>query len=90
MGQSGNAWEWMETEFDGVNDSSGSSRGLRGGSWSGSSFLLPASSRYDFFAPTLESSGVGFRVASVPEPSAVLLTFLAAGASLTRRRRSLL
>jgi len=30
MGQGGNVWEWMETNYSGTNDMSGSSRGLRG------------------------------------------------------------
>jgi len=78
--QAGNVFEWNDAVI-------GSSRGLRGGSWNVDSSGLPASTRYGN-DPTLDFSSVGFRVASVPEPSAVLLTFLAVGASLTRRRRS--
>jgi len=78
--QAGNVWEWNDAVL-------GSSRGLRGGSGSSFSDDLPASGRY-VLSPTFVTSNVGFRVASVPEPSAVLLTFLAVGASLTRRRRS--
>ena len=78
--QAGNVFEWNDAVL-------GSSRGLRGGSLGSFSGGLPASFRLNN-DPTLENLNVGFRVASVPEPSAVLLTFLAVGASLTRRRRS--
>lgn len=78
--QAGNVWEWNDAV-------SGSSRGLRSGSWSDTSNFLPASSREPDM-PTFEHSSVGFRVASVPEPSALLLTMIAASVSLTRRRRS--
>jgi hypothetical protein len=86
MGQGGNAFEWMETEFDGVNDSSGSSRGLRGGSWSIDELLLRASIRLSF-VPSNENNFVGFRVASVPEPTSLVLTMLAGGMMLARRKR---
>ena len=75
----GNVWEWNDAVI-------GLSRGRRGGSWGSVSSALASSGR-DGSLPTDESSNVGFRVASVPETSAVLLTFLAVAASLTRRRR---
>jgi len=78
--QAGNVWEWNDAVI-------GSSRGLRGGSWLNYSVNLPASYRFDF-SPSDEGSFAGFRVASVPEPSALLLTLIAASVSLTRRRRS--
>jgi len=77
--QAGNVWEWNDAVI-------GSSRGLRGGSWNGNSGILPASFRFGF-TPSGESPSVGFRVASVPEPSALLLVSIAAGVLLTRRRR---
>lgn len=80
--QAGNVHEWNDAV-------TGSTRGQRGGSWVNNSGLLPASAS-DGSVPTAENSIVGFRVASVPEPSAVLLTFLAASLSLARRRRSAL
>jgi hypothetical protein len=64
----------------------GSERGLRGGSWNFDFTSLPASNRGGG-TPTNEFSPVGFRVASVPEPSALLLVSIAAGVLLTRRRR---
>ena len=78
--QAGNVFEWNDAVI-------GSSRGLRGGSWSIGSDNLPASDRHDN-TPSNENNDVGFRVASVPEPSALLLTMIAASVSLTRRRRS--
>jgi len=78
--QAGNVWEWSDAVI-------GSSRGLRGGSWVNLAGDLPASYRFDG-SPTVEGNFVGFRVASVPEPSALLLTMIAASVSLTRRRRS--
>jgi len=77
--QAGNVFEWNDAVI-------GSSRGLRGGSWDNLSVNLPASNRIDV-TPTDEYDSVGFRVASVPEPSALLLVSIAAGVLLTRRRR---
>jgi formylglycine-generating enzyme required for sulfatase activity len=61
--QGGNVVEWNETLI------AGASRGLRGGSWQMGATFLRSSDR-GFSAPTLESAGVGFRVATVPEPPA--------------------
>ncbi len=86
MGQGGNVWEWEETDFDLVNNSSSSARGIRGGSWSLSSGFLHASIR-SFEDPSFEDFLVGFRVASIPEPTTVLLGVLASVGLLLRRRR---
>jgi formylglycine-generating enzyme required for sulfatase activity len=86
MGQNGNAWEWSESGFDRTNDAAGESRVLRGGFWDIDSGVLSASYR-DVFSPTLESFYVGFRVAAVPEPSALLLTLIGALGVVTRRKR---
>lgn len=80
--QAGNVWEWNDAVI-------GSARGMRGGAWIGSSSGLPASGR-NGQGPTNEHFDVGFRVASVPEPSAYLLTVLSVSVLLTRRRRSTL
>lgn len=80
--QAGNVFEWNDAVI-------GSSRGLRGGSLGNTSNILAASFR-NSLPPTFESESLGFRVASVPEPSAYLLTVLSASALLTRRRRSTL
>jgi formylglycine-generating enzyme required for sulfatase activity len=78
--QGGNVHEWN----DAVN---GSSRGLRGGAFSDNPFtmqsLFPA-----YIPPSTESSSVGFRLASVvPEPSSLVLTMLASGVMIMRRKR---
>jgi len=78
--QGGNVWEWNETIV------TGSSRGLRGGSWDDAGFYLRSSARF-YDAPTLEGGYLGFRVASVPEPSAVMLMLVGGVALLARRRR---
>jgi len=81
--QAGNVWEWNDAVI-------GSSRGRRGGSWGVSVFSLQSSGR-DNDAPTLENGGVGFRVASVPEPSSAMLVLLGGGACwLVRRRKATL
>jgi hypothetical protein len=74
-----------ETDFDLVNDSSSSARGVRGGYWNNSSFGLLSSARSSDF-PTFESSALGFRVASIPEPSTLLLLCFGSLAVLWRRR----
>jgi formylglycine-generating enzyme required for sulfatase activity len=79
--QGGNLWEWNETKV------TSSSRGLRGGSFDNDSSLLHASYR-SLNGPTNEGSEVvGFRVASIPEPSTLLLGALAGMGLLWRRRR---
>ncbi|MDA8746096.1 formylglycine-generating enzyme family protein [Rubripirellula amarantea] len=85
-GQGGNVFEWEETEFDLVNDSTSSARGVRGGTWSLNSDVLRSSNRF-FDIPTYENDYIGFRVASIPEPSTALLGALAAGGLLVWRRR---
>jgi formylglycine-generating enzyme required for sulfatase activity len=80
--QGGNVWEWNDAVI------SGSSRGLRGGSFNYGESYLRASHRNDFLDPSDEGvSLLGFRVASVPEPTSLLLTMLAGGVMLIRRKR---
>ncbi|MBX3426489.1 MAG: SUMF1/EgtB/PvdO family nonheme iron enzyme [Pirellulales bacterium] len=86
MGQGGNVWEWEETEFDLQNDSSSSARGVRGISWGSISLFLLSSFRFSY-DPSIEDVNVGFRVASIPEPSSLLMGALATGGLLMRRRR---
>ena len=75
MGQGGNVYEWNETAFDGTNNTADENRELRGGAWSNNSDRLDASVRYDY-APTGMFYSLGFRVASVPEPSSLSLLAL--------------
>jgi len=87
--QGGNVWEWNDAII-------GLYHGFRGGSW-GSPF---DSYSFEYFFgsnlhssyrgasdPTLEFSTGGFRLAAVPEPSAIAMTMLASGMMLIRRKR---
>ena len=96
MGQGGNVYEWMETAYDGSNNTAGEDRELRGGSWNSYSGLLDASDRNsDGLDASIRSSSnppngigyVGFRVASVPEPSSLSLLVLGGVVVALRRRR---
>ena len=86
MGLGGNVWEWEETEFDLTNDDSSSVRGVRGGSWSNNSSNMSASNRIDGNPTHENNSSIGFRVASIPEPSSQLLALLGMLGLLLRRR----
>jgi len=86
--QSGNVFEW--NDLDGT---AGSSRGLRGGDWNDGAFDLSSSTRFSL-VPSYEGNDVGFRLASpVPEPATLGLA--SGGAlcacgwwALKRRRRA--
>jgi len=78
--QGGNVWEWNDTV------SFGWARGKRGGSWFNHDDYLASVSRLDS-DPSNGNYISGFRLASVPEPRALILTTLASGAMLLRRRR---
>jgi formylglycine-generating enzyme len=86
--QSGNVFQW--NDLDGT---PGSSRGLRGGAWSDNASTL-SSSVWFTFGPSGEGNGGGFRLASpvaVPEPSTWVmgLAGLACGGwGVWRRRRA--
>jgi sulfatase modifying factor 1 len=77
--QGGNVWEWNDAVVS-------ASRGLRGGSWGSYGDGLASSDRTTT-GPSFEDLYFGFRVASVPEPSCVVLTMLASGVLVTRRKR---
>ena len=80
--QGGNVLEW----HDGV--VAGSARNLRGGSWvSGDIYLASSYRSVNGLVPSFEGYAIGFRVASVPEPGCVILTLLASGVLVTRRKR---
>jgi formylglycine-generating enzyme required for sulfatase activity len=81
--QGGNVWEWNDAEI-------GSSRGIRGSSWFFDDGVLQSSDR-DGTDPSVEGNVVGFRVASVPEPSTAMLVLLGGGLYwLVRRRKVIL
>jgi hypothetical protein len=84
LGQGGNVYEWEETDFDLVNDFG--ARGVRGGSTHSIFFPLLASTRNLGGIPSVGSEDTGFRVASIPEPSTLLLGAIASLGLLLRRR----
>ena len=86
MGQNGNVWEWDESAFDGINNSSSEDRAVRGGRLNSTDLTLRASFRTNN-PPSSSLSIIGFRVASVPEPSSTVLMCSASLLALTRRRR---
>ena len=83
--QGGNVWEWNETLI------AGSNRGIRGGSYYGrfdySVHDLSSACRF-YHNPYDEDSyvGLGFRVASVPEPCSLALLLI--GGLVLRRKCS--
>jgi formylglycine-generating enzyme required for sulfatase activity len=90
MAQNGNIGEWHESGYTAPNDSATEFRVSRGGSWTSSSAgtaLVPTNRGNPSVLPTAEFINVGFRVASVPEPSACLLTLLGALGVVLRRKR---
>ena len=89
MAQGGNVSEWVETAYDGINDTAGEVREYRGGSAYRDyiSDYLSSSERVGD-QPGRELYYFGFRVASVPEPSALsLLAVGLGGLALIRRRK---
>lgn len=78
--QGGNVYEWNDAV------ESGSWRGLRGGAYFFVESNVSASIRLNY-GPTVETNVLGFRVASVPEPTSLVLTMLASGVMLARRKR---
>ena len=80
----GNVWEWVESPYD-SGDYTSSERGVRGGSYYnifGVGEDLRSSHRGSGY-PDEEFYGLGFRVASVPEPATLLL--LGLGAVMLRK-----
>ena len=81
-------WEWMETAYDGINNTAGEGRELRGGRYSSANNTLADSYRdSNSYLPTFQWYDMGFRVASVPEPSTGLLVVLGLGGLLLKRRK---
>ena len=83
--QGGNVWEWNDAVIS-YDHLISSSRGLRGGSWGDTKFYIHSSNR-SYNDPTYEGSYVGFRIATVPEPTVGVSLMLAGGLLLSRRKR---
>ena len=91
MGQGGNVVEWNETAFDGVNDSALEFRELRGGSWDNPNVDSLNAQTREWAHPADENYfyTYGFRIAMIPEPSALsLLAIGLGGLAMMCRRRS--
>ena len=86
MGQNGNVLEWSESAYDGINNSSSEARAFRGGDWYYTEDDLRSSSRFNV-SPSYSIDYIGFRVASVPEPTSTVLMCSAGLLALARRRR---
>ena len=78
--QGGNVWEWNEALI------SGSFRSFRGGAFNSGSTPLKSGFR-DFVLPTFESSNIGFRVATVPEPGTAVLAIVGCALTWVLRKR---
>ena len=83
---------WQKTGAASCMKMSGSSRGLRGGSWLYNGSYLTSSSR-SYGSSSSENNNNGFRVASseltaVPEPTSLLSTLALISSGLLLRRRA--
>ena len=89
MGQGGNVWEWTETALSGDNNSATNVRTIRGGGWTSPEGQLSSSFRSSNGFPDGERTFIGFRVASIPEPSTCALLLMSAAGALwwARTRR---
>lgn len=77
--QGGNVAEWNDA-------ASGTSQVLRGGTWLSDNTALRSTSS-STVSSSYEDFTVGFRVATVPEPTSLVLTLVAGSMMLVRRRR---
>jgi formylglycine-generating enzyme required for sulfatase activity len=89
LDQGGNVWEWNDAVISNDPETPAEERGIRGGSW-GATVDYLASTYREPTVPANGTAGIGFRLASVnaiPEPSSMLLTMVAGGMMLIRRKR---
>ena len=87
QGQDGNVYQWMETDYSDPTNSSDGNRGIRGGYWFDAASNLQSSYRFNN-SPSASNLNIGFRVASVPEPSSMILMIGPSLMFLARRRRA--
>ncbi len=73
--QAGETWEWNESLVSNSADPA-AFRGLRGGSYQTDRIALESTYRNGFY-PTVVGIDIGFRVATVPEPSSITLAVVA-------------
>lgn len=78
MGQGGNTWEFMETSLSGTNNDPTNLRVERGGSWDNYDIVMRKDSISNL-GPSVGGGDIGFRVASIPEPSTCALLMLGGG-----------
>ncbi|MCX6878438.1 MAG: SUMF1/EgtB/PvdO family nonheme iron enzyme [Verrucomicrobia bacterium] len=84
--QGGNVAEWNDNPSP-----TSMQRGLLGGAWSNPEAMLRSDGVYQtgpYLGVSLETDDVGFRVASVPESTSMVLALFAGAVLLTRRRRA--
>ena len=77
--QAGNLSEWNEPVLDSV------LRGFRGGNWASNSIGLRSDNRVGGL-PAFENSVIGFRIATIPEPTTATLLILGVMGATVRRR----
>lgn len=82
----GNVREWTESAEDGILDALGEDRVSRGGEYLAGEFEMRSTTTFSP-PPEMQIGGLGFRVASIPEPSSALLLMVGAGGLLFARRR---
>lgn len=87
QGQNGNVFQWTETDFFDPTNSSDGNRAVCGGAWHSPASDLQSSTIFNE-TPTYSTYDVGFRVASVPEPTSAALLGLGTLLLTARRRRS--
>ena len=85
MGLGGNVFEWLESELGLVNEDGFSVRVFRGNAWP--DLPIMSSRNRNGGDPWIEDDYIGFRVASIPEPSSLRLgTWGVVGLLMWRRR----
>lgn len=85
MGQGGNIWEWNESAYDVTNDPA-AHRDLRGGSFYEDVSYSDSSARSGH-PEWRDIFNIGFRVASVPEPSSLSFLLVGGAVLMAGRRR---